>query len=120
MPVKEEHIVTYIHDPKNPYVMSDEDLALMDAIAARGDPSYYDDCPDVSDLLDAALKAKRAHAKKAKAADGTSVKLNAKVALWLKSKGRGGYQKRVNDILTAVMKAEEAQAQKKPTPKKPR
>jgi hypothetical protein len=26
----------------------------------------------------------------------------------------------VNDILTAVMKAEEAQAQKKPTPKKPR
>jgi uncharacterized protein (DUF4415 family) len=87
--------------------LSEEEWKRIDALAERGAPSYYEDCPELD--ADFFRRAERAAAMPAADTVRVTMRLDGEVVRWLKKPGPG-YQTRINKILRLAMEGPESRA----------
>ena len=101
MKVKEERIIKQTIDSNHLSLLTAEQQHLLDALAAQSDDSIdYSDAP--ASPADAEWYRAATHPLYRPNKQITTVRLDADVLAWLKSKGRG-YQTRINAILRQSM-----------------
>jgi uncharacterized protein (DUF4415 family) len=102
MPKKKERIVRHNFDPENPPVLTVEQKEEMKALSKMSDKDIdYSDIPPMDETKHW-HKAAEHPALYRPLKKPTTVRLDADVLEWLKSKGKG-YQTRINAILREAM-----------------
>jgi len=102
MPKKKEHIVKHSFDPDNPPVLTAEQKEELKALSKMQDKDIdYSDIPPMDETKQW-YRAAEHPALYRPIKKPTTIRLDADVLEWLKSKGKG-YQTRINAILREAM-----------------